>query len=80
MNSFTPSAHLEPDTTLRVNVFADNDDSGPFVSLAIRGEFINLALLARPGTAGVLRALVRAADEAASALDQITDPAADGDA
>ncbi|GHA14616.1 hypothetical protein ACFOOM_10880 [Streptomyces echinoruber] len=80
MKSFTASAHLEPDSTSRVSVFDATEDSGPFVSLRIGGQLVDLALIARPGTASALRALARAADEAASALDRIADSAADGDA
>ncbi|MFF9122654.1 hypothetical protein ACF09J_05025 [Streptomyces sp. NPDC014889] len=80
MKSLTASAHLEPDSTSRVSVFGVTDDSGPFVSLRIGGERVDIALIARPGTADALRALARAADEAATALDQIADTAADGDA
>ncbi|MFR9800432.1 hypothetical protein ACL02U_31715 [Streptomyces sp. MS06] len=79
MKSFTASAHLEPDSTYRVSVFGDNDDTGCFVSLCIGGQWVDVALIARPGTADALRALARAADEAATALDQIAHPAADGD-
>ncbi|MFD8394025.1 hypothetical protein ACFV2N_33660 [Streptomyces sp. NPDC059680] len=80
MKSFTASAHLEPDSTSRVSVFHENGDSESFVSLRIGGGLVDVALIARPGTADALRALARAADEAASALDEIADTAADGDA
>ncbi|MGW0083157.1 hypothetical protein [Streptomyces sp. NPDC003393] len=80
MRTLTTSAHLEPDTTTRVNVFDATHDGECFVSLRIGGELVDIALIARPGTADALRALARAAEEAASALDQITDLAADGDA
>lgn len=72
MRTLTTSAHLEPDTTTRMNVFAPTPDDDGFVSLRIGGEFIDVALIARPGTADALRALARAAEEAASALDTIT--------
>ncbi|MFJ2563487.1 hypothetical protein ACIP4X_20150 [Streptomyces sp. NPDC088817] len=78
MKTITTSAHLEPDTTTRVNVFNSTPDGGGFVSLRIGGEQVDIALLAQPGTAGALRALARAAEEAASALDQITETASDG--
>ncbi|MEV6614632.1 hypothetical protein AB0N31_12310 [Streptomyces sp. NPDC051051] len=80
MKSLTTSAHLEPDTTSSVTVFSPTDHGGRFVSLRIGGGDVDLALIAQPGTADVLRALARAADEAASALDQMTGPASDGDA
>lgn len=80
MKALTASAHLEPDSTSRVTVFDKTDGSGCFVSLRIGGELLEVALIARPGTVGALRSLARAAEEAASALDRITDPAADGDA
>ncbi|MGW0628966.1 hypothetical protein [Streptomyces sp. NPDC002758] len=73
MKTLTTSAHLEPDTTSRVTVFDETDETGCFVSLRIGGELIDIALIARPGTADALRALARAADEAASALDRITE-------
>ncbi|MFI0088649.1 hypothetical protein [Streptomyces bobili] len=78
MNSMTTSAHLEPDTTSRVTVFAPTDRGGRFVSLRIGGDSVDIALIANPGTADALRALARAADEAASALDQMTEPVSDG--
>ncbi|MFJ9716051.1 hypothetical protein ACIRPQ_08945 [Streptomyces sp. NPDC101213] len=80
MKSLTTSAHLEPDTTSSVTVFGSDDHGGRFVSLRIGGSDVDLALIAQPGTADALRALARAADEAASALDQMTEPASDGDA
>ncbi|WP_030180391.1 hypothetical protein [Streptomyces violaceorubidus] len=78
MRTVTTSAHLEPDTTSRVNVFDSTPDDEGFVSLRIGGEAIDIALLARPGTADVLRDLARAAIEAASALDRMTDHTPDG--
>ncbi|MGW3512644.1 hypothetical protein [Streptomyces sp. NPDC000994] len=78
MKTITTSAHLEPGTTMRVTVFDRTPDGEGFVSLRIGGDTIDLALLARPGTADTLRALARAAAEAASALDRITEPASDG--
>ncbi|GED86969.1 hypothetical protein [Streptomyces sp. 6-11-2] len=78
MKTITISAHLEPDTTSRVTVFDSTPDGECFVSLRIGGELIDIALLAQPGTAGALRALARAAEEAASALDLITDTTSDG--
>jgi hypothetical protein len=80
VQTITISAHLEPDTTFRVVVFDDAPDSGGFVSLRIGGQLIDVALLAQPGTADTLRALARAAEEAASALDLITESASGGDA
>ncbi|MFC8708369.1 hypothetical protein ACFUCQ_00300 [Streptomyces sp. NPDC057197] len=78
MKTITTSAHLEPDTTFRVNVFDSTPEGGSFVSLRVGGEQVDIALLARPGTAGALRALARAAEEAASALDVIADSASGG--
>ncbi|MCP9988088.1 hypothetical protein LUX01_16765 [Streptomyces sudanensis] len=80
MKTCTTSAHLEPDSTSRVSVFDATDDGEGFVSLRIGGKRVELALIAQPGTADVLRALARAADEAASALDRLTGTATDGDA
>ncbi|WP_439948228.1 hypothetical protein [Streptomyces sp. BBFR109] len=80
MRTLTTSAHLEADTTTRVSVFQPTPDNEGFVSLRIGGERLDMALIARPGTAETLRALARAADKAATALDQLTDTAADGDA
>ncbi|MYV46164.1 hypothetical protein [Streptomyces sp. SID2888] len=77
MKTITTSAHLEPDTTTRVTVFDSTPDGECFVSLRIGGELIDIAL-PQPGTAGALRALARAAEEAASALDQITETASAG--
>ncbi|MET8950864.1 hypothetical protein [Streptomyces sp. NPDC004533] len=72
MKSLTTSAHIEADTTTSVNVFDATDRDGGFVSLRIGGDLVDLSLIARPGTADSLRALARAADEAARVLDQIT--------
>ncbi|MFJ8696378.1 hypothetical protein [Streptomyces roseolilacinus] len=80
MKSCTLSAHLEPNSTSRVSVFGATEDDECFVSLRIGGELVDFALIARPGTADALRALARAADEAASTLDRLTGTAADGDA
>jgi hypothetical protein len=71
VKTLTVSGHIEPDTTSRVNVFPRDDHGGAFVSLRIGGECIDVALIAHPGTADALRALARAADEAAGVLDQI---------
>ncbi|MEU1695926.1 hypothetical protein ABZ590_32125 [Streptomyces hirsutus] len=78
MQTITTSAHLEPDTTSRVSVFDSTPGSEGFVSLRIGGDSIEIALLARPGTADALRALARAATEAAAALDRLTGPPSDG--
>ncbi|MFD7403589.1 hypothetical protein ACFV7R_13160 [Streptomyces sp. NPDC059866] len=67
MKSLTTSAHLEQDTRCRVTPFADR--ANPFVSLRIEGEFIEIALIASPGTSEALRNLAAAAIEAAGALD-----------
>jgi hypothetical protein len=79
MKTLTISSHLEPDTSARVNVFDPTPEDDGFVSLRIGGGLIDLALIARPGTAGALRALARAADQAASALDRIAVRTTDGD-
>ncbi|MER6066951.1 hypothetical protein [Streptomyces sp. NPDC001792] len=67
MKSLTTSAHIEPDTRFRVTPFADR--ATPFVSLRIEGDFVEIALIASPGTAEALRNLAAAAVEAAGALD-----------
>jgi hypothetical protein len=79
VKSLTASAHLEPDSTSQAHVIDATDDGGAFVSLRIGGKLVDIALIARPGTAGALRALARAADEAASAPDQIAARTTDGD-
>lgn len=72
MKSLTTSAHIEPDTRYRVTPFADR--TNPFVSLRIEGDFVEIALIARPGTSESLRNLAAAAIEAAGALDaMVTD-------
>ncbi|WP_405992145.1 hypothetical protein [Streptomyces sp. NBC_00986] len=73
MKSITTSAHIEPDTRSRVSIFpASSPRSGDhFVSLRIEGDFIEIALIARPGTSEALRNLAAAATEAAGALDAI---------
>ncbi|MGW4044890.1 hypothetical protein [Streptomyces sp. NPDC004721] len=78
MRTLTTSAHLEPDTTARVAVFDPTPEDEGFVSLRFGGELLDIALIARPGTADALRVLARAAEEAAAALDQITEIASDG--
>ncbi|TVZ94370.1 hypothetical protein [Streptomyces sp. BK340] len=78
MRTITTSAHLEPDTTARLSVFAPTSEDEGFVSLRVGGEFVDLALIARPGTAGALRALARVAEEAAAVLDRIADTAPEG--
>ncbi|MER6074610.1 hypothetical protein ABT187_38500 [Streptomyces sp. NPDC001817] len=80
MRALTTSAHLEPDTATRVQVFDPTPDDDGFVSLRIGGELIDVALIARPGSADALRILARAADEAATALDRITEIAPEGSA
>ncbi|MEU1598264.1 hypothetical protein ABZ468_36955 [Streptomyces sp. NPDC005708] len=69
MKSLTTSAHIEPDSRLRVTAFADSAD--PFVSLRIGGDLVEIALIASPGTSGTLRNLAAAALEAADALDAL---------
>ncbi|MGQ4414804.1 hypothetical protein ACN6LA_005211 [Streptomyces sp. SAS_269] len=78
MQTLTTSAHLEPDTTARVSRFAPTRDDEGFVSLRIGGDHLDLAFIARPGTADTLRVIARAAEEAATILDHITDTATDG--
>ncbi|MFR9797549.1 hypothetical protein ACL02U_16815 [Streptomyces sp. MS06] len=75
MRTITTTAHLEPDTTVRFSVFAPTPEDEGFVSLRVGGEFVDLALIARPGTADALRALARVAEEAASALDLLGETA-----
>lgn len=67
VKSLTTSAHIEPDTRIRVTPFADR--AAPFVSLRIGGDRVELALLAHPGASETLRTLAAAAIEAANALD-----------
>jgi hypothetical protein len=67
VKSLTTSAHIEPDTRSRVTPFPDR--TNPFVCLRIEGDFVEVALIARPGTSEVLRNLAAAAIEAAGALD-----------
>ena len=69
MKTVTTSAHIEPDTRYRVTPFADR--TNPFVSLRIEGDFVEIALIARPGTSEALRRLAAAATEAAGALDSL---------
>ncbi|GAA3771305.1 hypothetical protein [Streptomyces chiangmaiensis] len=69
MKSLTTSAHIEPDTRFRVTEFSDSTD--PFVSLRIGGDFVEIALIATPGTSETLRNLAAAALEAADALDAL---------
>ncbi|MEV7690134.1 hypothetical protein ACFW1F_29750 [Streptomyces bungoensis] len=78
MRTITTSAHLEPDTTARLSVFDPTPEDEGFVSLRVGGEFVDLALIARPGTADALRALARVAEEAASVLDRIAETAPEG--
>ncbi|MFF9770537.1 hypothetical protein ACF1GT_28820 [Streptomyces sp. NPDC014636] len=78
MRTITTSAHLEPDTTARLSVFAPTPEDEGFVSLRVGGEFVDLALIARPGTADALRALARVTEEAASVLDRIPETAPEG--
>ncbi|WP_250400006.1 hypothetical protein [Streptomyces cellostaticus] len=78
MRTLTTSAHLEPDTTVRLSVFAPAPEDEGFVSLRVGGEFIDIALIARPGAADALRALARVAEEAAAVLDRITDTTPEG--
>jgi hypothetical protein len=69
VKSLTTSAHIEPDSRFRVTTFANSAD--PFVSLRIRGDFVEIALIASPGTSETLRNLAAAAIEAADALDAL---------
>jgi hypothetical protein len=71
VNTLTASAHIEPHTTSRVTVFNPTDDDEGFISLRIGGDCVDVALIARLGTTDALRALARAADEAAGVLDQM---------
>ena len=77
MQTITTSAHIEPDTRFRVTPFPDR--TNPFVSLRIGGDFAEIALIARPGTAQTLRDLAAAATKAAAALDALTTDTAGGD-
>ncbi|MFF0833781.1 hypothetical protein [Streptomyces sp. NPDC003344] len=78
MQTLTTSAHLEPDTTARVSRFAPTVDDEGFVSLRIGGAQLDIAFIARPGTADTLRAIAQAAEEAATVLDRLTDTASEG--
>ncbi|WP_316739998.1 hypothetical protein [Streptomyces sp. MK7] len=78
MRTLTTSAHLEADTTTRVHLFAPTPDGGAFVSLRIGGELVDIALIAEPSAVDALRALARAADEAATALDRISQTTPEG--
>ncbi|MFI8240990.1 hypothetical protein ACIF83_27555 [Streptomyces sp. NPDC085866] len=80
MRTLTTSAHMEPDTTARLSVFAPTPEDEGFVSLRVGGEFVDIALIARPGTADALRVLARVAEEAAAVLDQLADTALEGSA
>lgn len=80
VRALTTTAHLEADTTARVSLFGPASGDEGFVSLRVGGEFVDLALIARPGTADALRTLARAAEEAAAALDRIAKTTPDGDA
>ncbi|MER5181314.1 hypothetical protein ABT009_23640 [Streptomyces sp. NPDC002896] len=74
MNDLTITAHLNADTRTRVVTFPDTnaDRGGCFVSLRIGGGPVDIALIATPGSADVLRALAVAAGEAARELDGMT--------
>ncbi|MFF3466521.1 hypothetical protein [Streptomyces sp. NPDC002619] len=78
MKSLTTSAHVEPDTTTRVDVFDHTGRGGCFVSLRIGGDLVDIALIARPGTAEAMRTLARAADDAARVLDQMAADTTEG--
>jgi hypothetical protein len=79
MNSLTISAHIAPDTEIRVNVFDTTPEhTDPFVSLRIGGPDITVALLVSPDSAPTLRALAHAAEEAAEVLDAMTTTTQDG--
>ncbi|MEU2500113.1 hypothetical protein ACPCC5_28470 [Streptomyces pseudogriseolus] len=80
MKTLTTTAHLEADTTSRVSLFGPTSGDEGFVSLRVEGEFVELSLIARPGTVDALRALARAAEEAAAALDRIAETTPDGGA
>ncbi|MET7886214.1 hypothetical protein [Streptomyces avermitilis] len=77
MQTITTSAHIEPDTRFRVTPFPDSCD--PFVSLRVKGDFVEVVLIAPSGTSQALRNLAAAAIEAAEALDAMTSDAAGGD-
>ncbi|MER5181873.1 hypothetical protein ABT009_26550 [Streptomyces sp. NPDC002896] len=74
MNDLTITAHLGADTRTRVVSFPDTgaDRGGRFVTLRIGGGPVDIALIAIPGTADVLRAIATAATEAARELDGMT--------
>ncbi|MEU0964281.1 hypothetical protein ABZ357_02160 [Streptomyces sp. NPDC005917] len=78
MKSITTSAHIEPDTAARVDVFDGTDHGGCFVSLRLGGDFVDIALIARPESSKALRALARAAEEAAHVLDRMAADAVEG--
>ncbi|MFD9487737.1 hypothetical protein ACFWBX_27955 [Streptomyces sp. NPDC059991] len=71
MNGATTTAHLEPDTEIRVNVF------DTFVSVRI-GGLVAVSLIADTGTSEVLRSLAHAAQEAAQTLEAMTTPTPEG--
>ncbi|GGJ15287.1 hypothetical protein [Streptomyces brasiliensis] len=70
MKNLTASAHIEPNTRFRVTAFPDR--ATPFVSLRMGGDFVEIALIASPGTSKALRNLATTAIEAADALDALT--------
>ncbi|WP_234538969.1 hypothetical protein [Streptomyces shenzhenensis] len=71
MRSITTSAHIEPETTARVQVFDGTDHGDCFISLRLGGDLVDIALIARPESSEALRLLARAAEEAAYELDRM---------
>ncbi|KAB1986140.1 hypothetical protein [Streptomyces triticiradicis] len=77
MQTITTTAHIEPDTRFRVTPFPDGGNS--FVSLRVKGDFVEVVLIAPCGTSQALRNLAAAAIEATGALDAMTSDASGGD-
>ena len=75
MNTFTATAHLQPDTESVLRVFDDveHTSAAPFVSLRVgNGDVdVDVVFIADLGTSDALRALATAATEAATVLDTL---------
>ncbi|MGY6025944.1 hypothetical protein [Streptomyces spinosirectus] len=73
MNTFTATAHLQPDTASVIRVFdgVEHASGAPFVSLRVGNGDIDVVFIADLETSDALRALAAVATEAATVLDTL---------
>lgn len=81
MNTFTATAHIQPDTESVIHVIdgLDHTSTAPFLSLRVGNGVVDVVFIADLGTAHALRTLAAAADKAATVLDELAARVPGGD-